>query len=180
MFGGVALVTLAVIVGFLLTHEEPLRCVEGELQDNATRPDGSVLPRVETFDNLRDAEEFICRRIPHPRDTQGFTLTTVRVARERNLGDTIEGEGGADIEFTYAWEGGGRGFEFSVWFPQELLPSGAGWQETRLDGKDALVREAAGITSLRWNRGGFSYAAQAELGNTFDLSALISVLESVR
>ena len=101
MFGAVGAIAVFVVVAFLLTDQPAVRCVEGELQDTAVRADGSVLPRVETYTTLEEAESFICRRIPHPRDTGDLALREVRVARERNLGNTIEGEGGASTEIEY-------------------------------------------------------------------------------
>jgi hypothetical protein len=180
MFAAVIAIALLVVAAFLLTNERAVRCVEGELQDNAVRPDGSVLPRVETFSTLEEAESFICRHIPHPRNTGGLNLARVRVARELNLGRTIEGEGGASIEFEYESDHVLQ-LRLQVTFPPEDEAEdveGPGVERISLRGVSAILQSIDAGTRVFWTQGGFSYFADARTG--FDRDTLLRVLESVR
>jgi hypothetical protein len=179
MFGAVAALTVLVVAAFLLTDEPAVRCVEGELQDNAARPDGTVLPRVETFATLGEAESFICRRIPHPRSTGDLTLTQVRVARERNLGETIEGKGGASMELEY-WLDDVSRLRLLVTFPPEGESGveGPPPEEITIRGEPALLQGVDSGTYVLWAREGFSFFAAAAPG--VERSALLQMLESVR
>jgi hypothetical protein len=180
MFAAVIAIALFVVAAFLLTNEPAVRCVEGELQDNAVRPDGSVLPRVETFSTLDEAESFICRRIPHPRDTGDFALQEVRVARELNLGRTIEGEGGADIEIDYgSGDDASVAFTFGAFFPPISLPANGG--ETMLiRGKHAIVTRAGDAGTVQWNDGQWTFTGGTEGAGGFSFDDMLRILESVR
>jgi hypothetical protein len=180
MFAATGAIAAFVVVAFLLTNAQAVRCVEGEMQDNAVRPDGTVLPRVETFSTLEEAESFICRRIPHPRDTGNLTLREVRVARELSLGKTIEGEGGADIEIDYAADGSAAGaLAFAVVFPPIPLPEGAG-ELISVRGEDAILASVRTAATVQWNKGDFTFSAGAEFSPDFSLEDLLAILESVR
>jgi hypothetical protein len=184
MFAAVAAITVAVIAAFLVFGDEGVRCVEGEMQDNATRPDGSVLPRVERFSTFAEAEAFICRSIPHPRQTEGLTLREVRVARERSLGDTIEGEGGAELEADYLSMDGQvtHIVTFGAAFPPRPLLTESG-QPLSINGRDGVLipGEPGGEpTEVVWNQDGWTLRSSATLDPDFRLQALLDVLESVR
>jgi hypothetical protein len=181
MFAAVIAIALFVVAAFLLTNKPAVKCVEGEMQDNAVRPDGSVLPRVETFSTLDEAESFICRRIPHPRNTGDFVLKEVRVARKLSLGRTIEGEGGADIEIDYAPEGQETpSFSFGAFFPPIPLPSGA-HETISLQGVDALLARAGdAAATVQWNKGSWTFTAGAEFDDQLSLDDLLRILETVR
>jgi hypothetical protein len=183
MFAAVAAITVAVIAAFLVFGDEGVRCVEGEMQDNATRADGSVLPRVERFSTFTEAEAFICRSIPRPRQTEGLTLRQVRVARERNLGDTIEGEGGAELEADYLrMDQVTHIVTFGAAFPPSPLPRESG-QPLSINGRDGVLipGEPGGEpTEVLWNQDGWTLRSSATLDPDFRLQALLDVLESVR
>ncbi len=178
MFGSVLAIAAFVVAAFLLTDGPAVRCVTGELQDNAVRADGSVLPRVETFSTIEEAEGFICRRIPHPRDIDGLTLSEVRVARERNLGDTIEGEGGANVELEYARPDGAI-FALAVVFPSVPFTEFSG-ERIAVQGQEAMLQNPGGIVTVQWNKDGWTFSAGAELEVDFTLEAMLDLLESIR
>jgi hypothetical protein len=179
MFGAVGAIALLAVIAFLLMDDQAVRCVEGELQDNAVRADGSVIPRVETFESLEEAEAFICRRIPHPRETGDFTLSAVRVARERNLGDTIEGEGSADVELDYAALPDGATFNFGVSFPPEPV-EGDPADHIEIGGSEAVLKQNEDLASVQWNRDGWTIYVPAQLTANFEAADLMEILESVR
>ena len=180
MFGAVLAIAVVVVVAFLLTDGGRVVCVEGELQDNARRADGSFLPRVETFAARGEAESFICRRIPYPRSTGDLMLQTVRVAREQNLGSTIEGEGGASIELEYANSVGGPArLVLQVTFPPLDIPRADG-QTARIQGQQALVLDDEIAATVYWNRSGLSFVALGRFAGDFDRDALLAAANSVR
>jgi hypothetical protein len=180
LFAAVLAIALIAVGGYLLTRETPVECVEGELQDNAFRADGSVLPRVESFPTVEQAESFICRRIPHPRDTDGLAIKEVRVARKLNLGRTIEGEGGADIEIDYAAERDTQlAFTFGAFFPPLPLPRN-GDDGIALQGVDAIVNRAGDAGTIQWNKGQWTFTGGTDGEGGFTLDDLLRVLESVR
>jgi len=181
MFASVLAIAALVVVAFLLTKEPAVRCVEGEMQDNAVRADGSVLPRVETFSTLGAAEAFICRRIPHPRATGDLMLREVRVARELSLGKTIEGEGGASIEIEYASGRAAASLRLAVKFPEVPLPEATAAEErVRIQGREGFLFSRDGLTLAQWNKGGFTFAAEARLDAAFTLEDALAALETVR
>jgi hypothetical protein len=178
--GGVVAVAIFVVAAFLLTDTNNLRCVEGELQDNALRPDGSVLPRIESFETIEDAEAFICRRIPHPLDTGDLILRRVHVARQLNLGKTIEGEGGASIEFEYELDYVPQ-LRLQVAFPpqdESEAVEGPTVERITLRGVSAFLQSIDAGTRVVWTQGDFSYFADARTG--FDRATLLRILESIR
>jgi hypothetical protein len=185
LLGAVGAVALFAVVAFLLTDEPGVRCVEGELQDNRVAPDGTIYPRIESFASLAEAEAFVCRRLPRPRRLDGLELTVVRVARERNLGDTIEGEGGVFMEYEYALAAEPAALRLGVNFPPPgALPEGSG-EALSVQGKDGRIAEShrqdgADTAFVVWIKDGFYFNAHALYSPDFDRDALLRVLESVR
>jgi len=185
MLAGVAAVAVFVVAAFLLTDTANLRCVEGELQDNRVAPDGTMYPRVESFVTIEEAEAFVCRRLPYPRDLDGLSLTTVRVARERNLAKTIEGEGGVFMEYEYALGGEPAVLRLGVNFPPPRSLPGREGDALSIQDQKGVISEATsqtGIQSLNvaWIKGGFYFDATAHIGPDFGRERLVKILESVR
>jgi hypothetical protein len=179
MLGAVGAIAIFAVIAVLVTNDDRVRCVEGELQDNAVGPDGRVRPRVETFGTLEEAEAFICHRIPHPRRPDDLNLTTVRVARERNLGDTIEGEGGASIELEYGASAGADSFAVALTLPPMALPVDT-VQPITIRGEDAVLFNVGEVATAQWNEGAWTIAGRAILDTDFTLEDFLRVLESVR
>jgi hypothetical protein len=185
LLGAVGAVALFAVVAFLLTDERGVRCVEGELQDNVIAPDGTIYPRIESFATLAEAEAFVCRRLPRPRRLDGLELSLVRVARERNLGDTIEGEGGVFMEYEYGLAAEPATLRLGVNFPPpNTLPEGSG-EALSVRGEEGRIAEGSlqdGVDTafVVWIKDGFYFNAHARYSPDFDREALLRILESVR
>jgi hypothetical protein len=181
MLGGTLAIALVAVAAFLLTDEGNLRCVEGELQDNAVRSDGTFEPRRETFATLEEAEAFVCKRVPHPRELGVLTLREVEVVRSTNLGSLIEGEGSATVSFVYESPGGpSPDLGVGVSFPPQGVPRVDAPSEMRtIAGHDALLITREGSTFVYWSTADFDFAA-AIVDPSLSLDDLLAVLESVR
>lgn len=176
MIGATLAVAVLAVGAFLLTNEANLRCVEGELQDNQVGPDGEYLPRTESFTSMADAEAFVCRRIPQPRDTAGAVLTGVSVTRTTNLGKLIEKEGGAVVDQQYASPGGEVAFRLQVVYPRPLWPDlPPGGDSVSLRGQEARLLRQADTSTLYWTEGDFFFTASSSL----DLESFLAVLKSL-
>ncbi len=182
MLGGALAIALIVMAAFLLTDEPNLLCVEGELQDNQVGPDGSFLPRTETFATVAGAEAFVCRRIPHPRNTAGLALSDVEVVRTTNLGQLIEGDGRAVVTFRYSRDESGQPpISLEVSFPSLGGPEiEAPSEPVSLAGQAAsLVRTGQGAL-VYWSAAGFDFAGVSQADDPDSLSRLLALLDSVR
>lgn len=182
IFGGVAAITLLAVAAFLLTDEESVRCVEGELQDNAVDEQGRFLPRTETFASIDEAEMFVCRRLPHPRDTGDLALEGVEVTRTTNLGGLIEGDGSATASFLYTAEEGERSLlRVSVSFPAQGVSRADERPETvMIADEEAFLVPADGGAAVYWSTEDFDFEARAAFNDTFTREELLPVLESIR
>ena len=184
LLGAVGAIAVLAVIVFLVTDEPGVRCVEGELQDNPTAAGGQVRPRVAVFRTRPEAEAFVCRRIPYPRDTRDLELKLVRVAREGRLADLIEGSAGATIELEYdtaAGEPTGIPLRLSVSFLTTSPPFEAPFdQKLKVRGRDADLVMLEEMTVVRWQREGFTFVAFARLSPGFTLEELRRLLDSVR
>jgi hypothetical protein len=182
LLGATVVIALIAVAGFLLTDEESVRCVEGQLQDNEVGPDGQFLPRTESFATIEDAEAFVCRRVPHPRDTGDLTLKDVEVTRTTNLGQLIEGAGRATVTFRYAPSAEAEpAFSLEVTFPSRGVPDVQGpVKEITIAGQEAaLVRPERGAFVF-WSADGLDYASGSTLEGALTLEEMLAILDSVR
>jgi hypothetical protein len=177
IFASIIVITILAVGAFLLTDDPSVKCVEGTLQDNQVALDGHYLPRTESFTTMADAESFVCRRIPQPRDTVSAVLTQVSVTRTTNLGKLIEKEGGAIVDQQYASPDGGTAFSLQVIFPSPLWPElPAGNETVKIRGHTAQVQHDAGTSTFTWTEGDFFYTASSAM----DPDAFVTLLQSVR
>lgn len=182
LLGATLAIALIAVAGFLLTDEESVRCVEGQLQDNEVGADGQFIPRTETFATVEEAEAFVCKRVPHPRDTDDLTLTDVEVTRTTNLGQLIEGTGRATVTFLYAPSAEAEPvFSLDVTFPSRGVPDvEAPVEEITVAGQEAaLVRPERGAF-VYWSADGFDYASGSTLEGPLTLEEMLAILDSVR
>jgi hypothetical protein len=182
MLGSTLLIALLVLTAFLLVDDNNIRCVEGELQDNRVGQDGTFEPRRETFATLEEAEAFVCKRIPYPRDTGDLVLTEVDVLRSTNLGTLIEGDGNASISFAYARspdEPAVLGLQVS--FPPQGVPGiDASVERITVAGDEAILLRPERGAFVYWSNGGFDFAGGSQLGESLTLEEMLAILESVR
>ena len=191
LFGATLAVAVLAVTAFLLTDEDRLLCVEGELQDNAVDAEGRFIPRKESFATIEEAEAFVCKRVPHPRDTGGLVLQSVEVVRDTNLGTLIEGDGGFSLSLRYLQDAEGTTPEFGTWdltFMATLPPASGtsdsivGGDAITLGGEPAAILQAPGEDSATvfWDRDSFNFEATANIDDELTLEDLLSILESVR
>ncbi len=183
MVGGALAVALIAVAAFLLTDEPKLLCVEGELQDNQIDPNGRFLPRTETFATVGEAESFVCRLIPHPRNTAGLTLNKVEVFRTTNLGKLIEGEGRAIVTFRYSREiNSDPSFTLEVSFPSLGAPEleGSSPEPATVAGQEASLVRTAGATFVYWTDTEIDFAGSSEQNDAASLDQLLNLLNSIR
>ncbi|HEU0075572.1 MAG TPA: hypothetical protein VFS30_16340 [Dehalococcoidia bacterium] len=183
MFGGALAIALFVVAAVLLTDEPGLLCVEGELQDNQAGPDGQFLPRIETFATIDEAEAFVCKHVPHPRDTGGLVLLDVSIVRSTNLGQLVEGDGRAAVTFHYGPATAERpALSVQVSFPAQgppgFVPNDA--ESITVAGNEAaLVQPEQGVF-VYWAADGFDFATSSTLDGSVTLDEVLRILESVR
>lgn len=180
-FAGVLAIAIFAVVAFLLTDTPNLRCVEGELQNNTLAADGSFQPRVESFATLDEAEAFICRALPYPRQTHGLDLTGVVVTRATNLGTLIEGEGSAIVAMAYAPDAGAPPrLTLAVTFPAQSAPEATGGERLTVQGQRGTLARGPDDVYVTWDKNDFRFVAQAKLDSGFSLEDVLAILESVR
>lgn len=183
MLGGALAIALIMVAAFLLTDEGNLLCVEGELQDNEVGPDGQFLPRVETFATIEEAEAFVCKHVPHPRDTGGLVLLDVGVVRSTNLGTLVEGDGRAAVTFHYGSSTAERPpLSVQVSFPPQGPPDFVpGDTETiTVAGNEAALVQPEQGAFVYWTDDGFDFATSSTLDGPITLDELLRILDSVR
>ena len=182
MLGSTLAVALIAVAAFLLTDEPRLRCVEGELQDNQIGSDGRFVPRTETFATVGEAESFVCRPIPHPRDTAGLALNDVEVVRTTNLGKLIEGTGRAIVTIRYSQATStDPSFSLEVSFPSLDDPELGGSPEpVTVAGQDASLVRTAGAIFVYWTATQIDFAGSSEMDDAASLDQLLTLLDSVR
>jgi hypothetical protein len=188
LFGAVLAIALIVVAAFLLTDEAKLLCVEGELQDNQIDAQGQFIPRTETFATIEEAEAFVCKHLPRPRDTEGLALKEISVTRTSNLGGLIEGGGAFSLRLGYSADADGPAPEFGTWdlvfeafFPPAFAPDEeADGSLIQIDGREERLSQADSGTTIAWEQSLYAYRATASLTDDFDLDRLVAVLESVR
>jgi hypothetical protein len=179
IFGAVLAIAVLAVAGFLLTEDDKLLCAEGELQDNQVDAAGNFIPRTETFATIEEAEAFVCKHIPRPRETGDLSLNDISVTRTSNLGGLIEGTGGFTLDLTY--QDGSGDLLFEAFSPPFLAPENEEDFEPIRIGDDAGQLIQAGTdTTITWERELFAYRATAALTDDFSLDDLIAILESVR
>jgi hypothetical protein len=173
-------IALVVLAAFFLISDDSVACVEGEMQDNALGPDGQFMPRTETFATLEEAEAFVCKHIPHPRDTGPLALQHITVTRSHNLGRLIEGIGYTETEFVYTSAQPGVGLTLTVDHPGHAPETGQ-HATLKLNGVTAeKLPSSNGSEVLVWEKDGYGYGADASLGEGLDSEALLAILESIR
>jgi hypothetical protein len=62
-----------------------VRCASGELAQNPLDPSGREQPRHQDFDNVRDAETFLCLDLPELGPAAGWRVHNVNVIRSHGL-----------------------------------------------------------------------------------------------
>lgn len=183
LLGGALAVALLTVAGFLLTDDANLLCAEGELQDNAVGADGQFLLRIETFATVDEAEAFVCKHVPHPRDTGNLVLLDVGVVRTTNLGQLVEGDGRAAVTFHYGTPASRQpDLSVQVSFPIQGPPDFvAGDAETfMLAGEEATLVLPEQGAFVYWTHDGFDFATSSTLGGPVALDEVLRILESVR
>ena len=182
MLGATLAIALVAVAAFLLTDEAAVRCAEGDLQDNEVGVAGRFLPRTETFATIAEAEAFVCRRFPHPREPGPFVLSSVEVERTTNLGELIEGNGRAIIRLAYTRDASSDlAATYEVAFPSLGEPEyGTAFEEVTVAGHEAGLEYTAKGTAVFWTADGFDYFAELIQEDSTDLEPLFTLLESVR
>jgi hypothetical protein len=181
LIGGTLAVAAIAVAGFLLTDEPRLLCVEGELQDNPVAADGTLRPRTETFATVEEAEAFVCKRIPHPRDTGPLVFRNVEVVRTTNLAGMIEGTGRATVSFRYArGEDAEPVFSVEVSFPTRGVPDVEGpVDRITVAGHEAALVRPERAAFVYWSADGFDFAGGAR-GDVLSVEDMLAILDSVR
>ena len=104
---GVVLVILAaaasimaiIVAGFIFFEPESQPCATGAMAENEFI-NGVYTPRQETFDNVRDAEAFICHSVPQLH-ADGWDLELINAERSHALAQTVDGNGTANVTLYY-------------------------------------------------------------------------------
>jgi hypothetical protein len=131
---------------------------------------------------VEEAEAFVCKRIPHPRDTGPLVLRDVEVVRTTNLGQLIEGSGSATVSFRYARQPDAEPvFSVEVSFPASGVPD---LEEGPVDRISVAGHEAALVRPERgafvyWSADGFDVAAGGLLSD-LPLEDMLAILDSTR
>jgi hypothetical protein len=183
LFGGTLAIALITVAAFLLTDEPRLLCVEGELQDNEVGADGQFLPRVETFATIDEAEAFVCKHVPHPRDTGDLVLLDVGVVRTTNLGQLVEGDGRAVVTFHYGTPGAERPdlsvqVSFPAQDPPDFVPEDA--ETITVAGNEAALVLPEQGAFVYWSADGFDFATSSTVDGPVTLVEVLHILDSVR
>jgi hypothetical protein len=185
MLGGTLAIALFVVAAFLLTDEGNLRCVANEDTLNPRDAEGRILPETRSYDNISDAEAFICHGVAYPR-LEGWVLESAAATRSSDLGKVIEGEASAAVLLTYSRADAGASVEIDVSPSAIQRPDFEGDRESVLVGnaEATLIRSPEpGYPRIRrvlWKANGLDFMATAFLTDDFTESELLALLESVR
>jgi len=99
ILGAVAGIMAIVVAGFILFEPERSPCATGEMAENEFI-NGVYTPRQETFDNVEDAEAFICHSVPELH-ADGWDLEVIQAERSHALAQTVDGNGTASVTLQY-------------------------------------------------------------------------------
>lgn len=99
ILAAVAAVTAIVVGGFVFFEPEKQPCATGDMAENEFI-NGVYTPREETFDNVEDAEAFICHSVPELH-AEGWDLELITAERSHALSQTIDGNGTASVTLFY-------------------------------------------------------------------------------
>jgi hypothetical protein len=99
ILGAVAGIMTIVVAGFIFFEPEKSPCATGEMAENEFI-NGVYTPRQETFDNVEDAEAFICHSVPELH-ADGWDLEVIQAERSHALTQTVDGNGTASVTLQY-------------------------------------------------------------------------------
>ena len=99
ILGALASIIAIVLAGFWLFEPGAAPCATGDIAENEF-VNGAYVPREETFDNVEDAEAFICHDVPELH-ADGWDLEIIEAERSHALAETVDGNGTAAVTLEY-------------------------------------------------------------------------------
>ena len=181
LFAGVALIGGLILAGFVFFPPERLPCAGGEEALNPRDEQNRVLERRETYGAIEDGERFICRRVPHLQDVEGWHLREVEAYRNNDLARVVEGLGLAIIHLRYTNQEAGT--YLNVDMTPQLFPFDppAGATDASVRGEAArLWMEPGHVAVVRWRSNGLDVIARSQLGPDWSSSQLVDLLQHLR
>jgi hypothetical protein len=181
LFACVALISAMVMAGFVFFTPESVPCASGDESLNPRDAQSRVLERRETFQAVEDGERFICHRVPHLRDVEGWHLREVEALRTNDLARVVEGLGFAAVYLRYTNQEQGANLQLDVTPQMFDQAREAGETTVEVGGDDAtvLVRDS-GEAVVRWRRNDLDIIARSQLNETWTLPRFLETLQQVR
>ena len=142
------------------------------------------MPRQETFDNVEDAEAFICHDVPELH-AEGWELETISAERSHELSQTVDGNGYAAITLTYQNNALGRTLvlEGTPFDFREGIPQPSTQKEVRFGQyQGTLIRGGINPNSalVLWTVGNLQMRATTQTDASFTEQDLLDVLATAR
>lgn len=183
ILGALGTIIAVVLAGFLFFEPEKAPCATGEAADNEF-VNGAYVPRQETFDNVEDAEAFICHDVPEIHDDE-WELETISAERSHALAQTVDGNGTASVTLTYRNEALDRTLtlEASPFRFEGGIPSPSTQEPVKFgDYTGTLVRGGINpnLATVLWTDKNLNVRATARIDASFTEEALLQVLASAK
>jgi hypothetical protein len=172
-----------VLAGYLLFEPESAPCATGEAADNPF-VNGAYVPRQENFDNVEDAEAFICHDVPELH-AEGWELETISAERSHALAQTVDGNGTAVVHLSYQNDALNRTLQLdSSPFPfDDARPQPSTEKEVRFGDYEGTLHRG-GINpnqaTVTWLVDNLYVRAVAQTDASFPEEALLDVLATAK
>jgi hypothetical protein len=183
ILGAVAGITAIVVAGFLLFEPEKSPCATGAMAENELI-NGAYVPRQETFDDVEDAEAFICHSVPELH-AEGWDLEAISAQRSHALAETVDGNGTASVTLQYENDEHDRTLTLdSTPFPSEGgVPQPFTQKDVTFgDHRGKLVRGGINpnMATVIWTDDGLQVRAVVLTDSSFTEEQLLEVLATAR
>ena len=186
LLGSIAVLAGMVVLAFVVFEPEAAPCASGEM---ATNPlvDGRYQTRTELFDDVEEAEAFICHSVPEIQ-AEGWALERIEAMRTVPLEFLVEGDGIGVVTLGYLSDASGQPLTldaapfFGRSYFETLVPEQHTTEEVRVKGREATVYRY-GVNpdqvEVLWQDETLEHRATIQLHERLDLEDVLQVLETL-
>ncbi len=186
ILGSIAVLVGVVLVGFMLFDPEAAPCASGDM---ATNPlvGSEYETRTEIFDNVEDAEAFICHSVPQLH-AEGWSLERIQAERSRPIEFLVEGDALGIVTLGYLEDASGRALTieaapyFGPSYFESLIPAEHTQETVQVQGLPATAYRF-GINpnqvEVLWKGTTLEHRATVELDADLTLDDLLKLLDTL-
>ena len=187
ILGSLAAVIVVVLIGYTVFNPEASPCASGAMATNELANDEYV-PRTEIFNNVQDAEAFICHDVPQLH-ADGWALERIEAYRSRPIEFLVEGEAVGFVTLGYLQDSSGTPLTiqaapyFGPSYFEAQIPPDHTQEPVKVNGLPATVYRY-GINpnqvDVLWQDKTLEHRATVELDANLTLDDLIRLLDTLK